>query len=68
MVGQMSWLGKRLGPWPVRVWGLILNFIGNALAVYGAVEFIQDGSSLPILIIGVCLTLLCLLVLSVPNR
>lgn len=64
----MSWLERRLGPWPVRVWGLILNFIGNTLAVYGAVGFIQDGSSLPILIIGVCLTVLCLLVLAMPNR
>lgn len=64
----MRWLERRLGPWSVRVWGLILNFIGNALAIYGAVGFIQDGSSLPILIIGVCLTLLCLLVLAVPNR
>ncbi len=64
----MKWLERRLGPWPVRVWGLILNFVGNTLAIYGAVRFIQDGSSLPILVIGVGLTLLCLLVLAVPDR
>jgi hypothetical protein len=64
----MIWLDRRLGPWPVRVWGLILNFIGNTLAIYGAVGFIKDGSSPLILILGVCLTLLCLLVLAVPNR
>lgn len=68
MVGKMIDLDGRLGPLPVRAWGLILNFIGNALAVYGAIGFIQDGSRLPILIIGAGLTLVCLLVLAKPSK
>jgi hypothetical protein len=61
-------LDGRLGPLPVRAWGLILNFIGNALAVYGAIGYIQDGSRLPFLVIGGGLTLICLLVLAKPSK
>jgi hypothetical protein len=68
MVDKMIDLDGRIGPLQARVWGLILNFIGNALAVYGAIGFIQDGSRLPILIIGVGLTLVCLLVLAKPSE
>jgi hypothetical protein len=68
MVDKMIDLDGRLGPLPVRVWGLILNFIGNALAVYGAIGLFQDGSRLPILIIGAGLTLICLLVLAKPSK
>jgi hypothetical protein len=61
-------LDGRLGPLSVRAWGLILNFIGNALAVFGAIGFIQDGSRLPILIIGAGMTIVCLLVLAKPSK
>jgi len=61
-------LDGRIGPLPVRAWGLILNFFGNALAVYGGIGLIQDGSRLPILIIGVALTVVCLLVLAKPSK
>lgn len=68
MVDKMIELDGGLGSLPVRAWGLILNFIGNALAVYGAIGFMQDGSRLPILVIGVGLTVICLLVLAKPSR
>ena len=68
MVDKMIDLEGRLGPLSVRAWGLILNFIGNALAVYGAIGFIQDGSRLLILIIGAGLTIVCLLVLAKPSK
>ena len=61
-------LDKKLGPWPLRVWGLVLNFIGNALAIYGALGFIRDGSRLSMLIIGVVITLTCILVLAKPSE
>ena len=61
-------LNGRLWLLPVRAWGLILNFIGNALAIYGAIGFIRDGSRLSILIIGAGLTLVCLLVLAIPSK
>jgi len=60
-------LEQRSGPWTVRVWGLILNFIGNALAIYGAIGVIRDGSRLPFLLIGGCITLLCIAVFSKPS-
>ena len=60
-------LEQRSGPWTVRVWGLILNFFGNALAIYGAIGVIRDGSRLPLLLIGGCITLLCIVVLSKPS-
>ncbi len=68
MVDKMIELDGGLGFLPVRAWGLILNFIGNALAVYGAIGFMQDGSRLPILVIGAGLTVICLLVLAKPSR
>ena len=60
-------IDRRFGPWPGRVWGLILNFIGNALAIFGAIGFIRDGSRLLFLIIGIVVTLGCLLLLAIPS-
>jgi hypothetical protein len=58
MVGKMkSW----------RVWGLILNFIGNALAIYGLAGLIRDGSRLPVFVVGAAVTLACILILAKPS-
>jgi len=67
MVDKMIDLDRRLGLWPLRVWGLILNFVGNALAIYGAIGFIRDGSRLPLLVIGGGITVACLLLLAKPS-
>jgi hypothetical protein len=61
-------LDKKFGPLPLRVWGLVLNFFGNAVAIYGALGFIRDGSRLPLLIFGVVITLTCILVLAKPSE
>ena len=61
-------LSQRFGICSLRVWGLVLNFIGNALAIYGAVGFIGSGSRLIVLIIGCCVTLACILILALPNK
>jgi hypothetical protein len=50
-----------------RVWGLIANFIGNALAVYGLGGLIKDGSRLLVFSIGICITVVCLLLLAKPS-
>jgi hypothetical protein len=60
-------LDKKIGPWSIRVWGLVLNFFGNAVAIYGAIGFIHDGSRLPLLILGAVITLTCILVLARPS-
>jgi hypothetical protein len=59
-------LEKRFGPWGLRVWGLILNFVGNALALYGAAGVLRDGSRWPLLVLGLGITVLCVAVLAIP--
>jgi hypothetical protein len=61
-------LEKKIGPWPIRVWGLVFNFIANALAIYGAIGFIRNGTRLSLLIIGIVITLSCILVLAKPSN
>ena len=48
------------------MWGLIVNFVGNALALYAAAGVVRDGSRWPLLVIGLVITVGCLLVLAVP--
>ena len=67
MVGMKLNLERKYGQWTLRVWGLILNLIGNALALYGAVGVLKDGSRLPFLIIGLIITLFCIVILSFPD-
>lgn len=67
MVDKMINLERRFGFWSLRVWGLILNFIGNALGIYGALGVLSDGSRLPLLLIGIGITIICILVLAVPS-
>lgn len=59
-------LEKKIGPWQIRVWGLVLNFVGNAIAIYGVIGFMRDGSRRPLLIMGIAITLACILVLAKP--
>ena len=61
-------LDKKRGPWTLRVWGLILNLLANALAIYGAIGVVHDGTRWPWLVIGGGLTLCCVLVLARPSR
>ena len=58
---------RQIGPWSVRVWGLILNFMGNALALYGAAGVLRNGSRWPILVIGLLVTVGCVLILAIPT-
>ena len=67
MVDKMIDRERRFGPWSLRVWGLILNFSGNALAVYGAIGVMRDGSRILILILGLAITLFCILTLAKPS-
>jgi hypothetical protein len=59
---------RRFGRWPLRVWGLMFNFFGNGLAIYGAVGLIRDGSRMPHFIIGAGLTIVCIFVLAKPSK
>ena len=68
MVGSMIDLDRRYGPFSGRVWGLILNLAANALALYGLVGFLRDGTHLAPLAIGVAGTVACVLILARPSR
>lgn len=61
-------LDRRIGPATGRVWGLIINFFANALAVYGAIGVMRDGSRRPLLVTGILVTAVCLILLIEPAR
>jgi hypothetical protein len=61
-------LERRVGGWPLRVWGLVVNLIGNGLAIYGALGLIRDGSRMPHFTIGAGLTIICILLLAKPSQ
>ena len=68
MVDKMIHIDRRWGPWSGRVWGLILNFVANGLAIYGAIGVIRDGSRILIFIVGLLITLACILALARPHH
>lgn len=63
----MRLLDRRYGPFSGRVWGLIVNFLANASALYGALGYLRDGSRFGYLSLGLIVTVGCILTLSVPS-
>jgi hypothetical protein len=61
-------LERRYGLFSVRVWGLIVNLLANASALYGAARLLRDGSGLGFLVGGVVGTVVCIAVLAIPSR
>lgn len=61
-------LDRRFGFWTLRMWGLIVNLLGNALALYGLVGFLRDGTHVVPLVLGVLMTITCVLLLATPSR
>ena len=51
-----------------RVAGLVLNFLANAVLLYGLAGYTADGSRTPALVLGSTATLLLLFFLSRPAR
>jgi hypothetical protein len=68
MVDPMIDLDRHFGIWTGRVWGLIVNLLGNALALYGLVGFLRDGTHVVPLVSGVLVSAACILILAKPNR
>jgi len=64
----LDWLDRPLGPMRIRAWGLVVNFLANALALYGLALFLREGAGLAPLITGLALTAMLLLILAVPSR
>lgn len=61
-------LDRRYGPLSGRVWGLVVNLAANALALYGLVGVLRDGSRVPHLIVGLLGTAVCVALLARPSR
>jgi hypothetical protein len=52
----------------IRAWGLILNFIGNILALYGIVGVLQEQKDWGFLVSGLVITVACVSLLAIPTK
>jgi|GEM_PF-4510100 len=59
---EKKFLGFRL-----RVWGLLVNFLANIIAVYGVVLAVK-GEGAMLLLLGALITLFCVAVLAKPSK
>lgn len=59
---------KRFGYTRWRVGALLLNLIGNALALYAAIRFIRRGTHGSLLAVGLGITILCITLLARPDQ
>ena len=67
MVDPMIDIDRRYGPFTGRVWGLIVNLAANALALYGLVGVLRDGTRVAHLVAGAVCTLICVIILARPS-
>lgn len=61
-------IDRRYGQFTGRVWGLIVNLAANALALYGLVGVLRDGTRVVHLVVGVVVTAVCVIILARPSR
>lgn len=61
-------LEKTIGPLRLRAWGLIVNLIANAMALYGLSQVLSGEGGVIFLVIGGVITLACLLILATPVK
>ena len=59
-------LERKIGPMRIRAWGLVLNMIANAIALYGLSRVLTGQGGWPMLILGVVLTVICIGVCAKP--
>ncbi len=52
----------------LRFWVLVVNLMGNALLLHGALMYVQFGTRAGELLAGAGLTIGCILVLAIPNK
>jgi hypothetical protein len=64
----MEFLQKKIGPFSGRMWGLVLNFIANGLAIHGAVRYMIRNESPVEMIVGIVSTVVICMVISVPDK
>ncbi|MCY4398123.1 MAG: hypothetical protein OXE96_02110 [Gemmatimonadetes bacterium] len=59
-------LERPIGPWSGRVWGLILNLAGNAIALWGVASVMRTGAGWTWIVIGGVGTAVCISALALP--
>lgn len=59
-------LEKQIGPLRLRAWGLIANFIANAIALFGLAKVLGGTGGWPYLIAGGVATIIIILTLATP--
>ena len=68
MSGVDRLLERRIGPWSGRVWGLVLNLVANAVALWGVSSVMRTGSGWSWIVVGSAATATCIAVLARPAR
>lgn len=68
MSGMDRLLERRIGPWSGRVWGLALNLVANAVALWGVSSVMRTGSGWSWIVVGGAATVACIAVLARPAR
>ncbi|MCY3699438.1 MAG: hypothetical protein OXH46_07360 [Gemmatimonadetes bacterium] len=61
-------LARRVGPWSGRVWGLVLNLVANAVALWGVSSVMRTGGGWTWVVVGCAATVACIAVLARPSR
>ncbi|MEQ8263345.1 hypothetical protein [Pseudohaliea sp.] len=61
-------LERRLGPIRLRAWGLLLNFLMNAVALTGLALWLAGRSGPLLMLLGGAGTVACVLTLALPDR
>ncbi|MDE2664051.1 MAG: hypothetical protein OXI39_13735 [Gemmatimonadota bacterium] len=61
-------LERRAGPWSGRVWGLLLNLVANAVALWGVSSVMRTGDGWTWVAVGCAATVVCIAVLARPSR
>ncbi len=59
-------LEHKFGPLTVRTWGLVVNLLANATALFGLSLVLTGQGGWPILIAGTLMTVICIAVIARP--
>ena len=61
-------LETKIGPFRLRAWGLLANFVANALALFGLAEAVNGANGHPALFTGCLVSFAMLVILSSPAK
>lgn len=64
----MEWLDQPLGPMRVRAWGLCLNMVTNAIALYGLSQVLANNGGAVTLALGASASLILIALIAVPSK